>query len=138
MGLDDPSAWQHLPARGDRELPVDPRGRGRGPGRLAPVVTARAPRARHRTVTSPPSDRNRPGARWRRSSARRRRWPRRTGSRGPLRARVALPTAHGRVASYLRGAEKDEPDPDPPADAAEPAASGDGLGGAGEADGGWY
>jgi hypothetical protein len=55
-------------------------------------------------------------------------WP----PQGSLRAYVDLSIAHWRVASYLRGATEDEPDPDPPADAAEPVGSADGLGGAGE------
>lgn len=52
-------------------------------------------------------------------------WP----PQGSLRAYVDLSIAHWRVASYLRGAPpRGEPEPDPPAEAAEPE---DGLGGAG-------
>jgi len=42
-------------------------------------------------------------------------WPR----RGPLRAYVDLSIAHWRVASYLRGATEEEPEPEP-VDAPEP------------------
>lgn len=43
-------------------------------------------------------------------------WP----PQASLRAYADLSMAHWRVASYLRGAHRDEPDPDPPADGAGP------------------